>query len=45
MGFKLIIGFIEHLQLLTTDNYNSLIDLQNLQITTASTKSALVVAW
>jgi hypothetical protein len=46
-GFGLIIGFIERLQLVTTNSYNTFLTY-TLQITTANTKSSmssLVVAW
>jgi hypothetical protein len=33
MGFGLIIGFIEHLYLITTSDYNSLNGLHTLKIT------------
>jgi hypothetical protein len=31
MGFGLIIGFINHLQVVTTNNYYTIADLHNLQ--------------
>jgi hypothetical protein len=31
MGFRLVIGFIDHLQVVTTINYNTIADLHNLQ--------------
>jgi hypothetical protein len=36
-GFGLIAGFIEHLQLVTTDTYDTITNLQAQQITTALT--------
>jgi hypothetical protein len=38
-GFGLVILFIEHLQLATTNNFNSIADFRTLQITTAHAKS------
>jgi hypothetical protein len=37
MGFGLVIGFNEHLQLVSTSNYNTAADLHTEQITTAHT--------
>jgi hypothetical protein len=31
MGFGLVTGFIDHLQAVTTNNYNTVTDLHNLQ--------------
>jgi hypothetical protein len=51
MGFGLIIGFIERLYLVTTNNYNTFTDLHTVQITTANTKSSQspvsspIIAW
>jgi hypothetical protein len=41
MGFGLVIGFIDHLQVVTISNYNSLTELhtQNITVTTAHIKS------
>jgi hypothetical protein len=39
MEFGLVIGFIEHLQIETTSNYNALTNSHTLQFTTARTKS------
>jgi hypothetical protein len=49
-GFGLDIGFIDHLQVVTTNNYNTIADFHTLQITRAhavfqSAGSSLVVAW
>jgi hypothetical protein len=49
-GFILNIGFIDHLRIVTTSNYNSLTELHtpNITVTTAHTKfskSLLVVSW
>jgi hypothetical protein len=38
-GFGLDIGFIDHLHVVTTNNYNSIADFHTLQITRAHTKS------
>jgi hypothetical protein len=42
MGFGLVIGFIEHLQNVTTNNYDSLTKLrsQKIAVTTAHIKSS-----
>jgi hypothetical protein len=40
MGFGLIIGFIELLQLVTTSNYNALANPRTRLLTTAHTKSS-----
>jgi hypothetical protein len=50
MGFGLVIGFGEHLQNVTTNNYDSLTDLHTpkIAVTTAhlkSSQSSLAVAW
>jgi hypothetical protein len=39
MGFGLVVGFIEHLQILTTSNYSAIAISHTLQFTTARTKS------
>jgi hypothetical protein len=50
-GLGLVIGFIEHLQIVTTHNYSAITNSHNLQFTTARTKSSQyavaspVVAW
>jgi hypothetical protein len=49
-GFGLVIGFIEHLQNVTTNNYDSLTELHapKITVTTAHIKSShasLAVAW
>jgi hypothetical protein len=36
MGFRLVIGFTEHLQKVTTNNYDSLTELHNPKITVPS---------
>jgi hypothetical protein len=38
-GFGLKIGFIDHLQVVTTNNYNTGANFHNLQITTAHANS------
>jgi hypothetical protein len=40
MGFQLEIGFTDHLQFVTASNYNTIGNLQTLQITTAHAKSS-----
>jgi hypothetical protein len=51
MGFGLVIGFIEHLQIVTASNYRVIANSDALQFTTACAKSSqsavstLVVAW
>jgi hypothetical protein len=40
MGFGLVIGFIEHLQIINTSNYSAVANSHNLQFTTARTKSS-----
>jgi hypothetical protein len=37
-GFGLVIGYTEHLQIVTTSNYNAIDNLHNLQITIAHAK-------
>jgi hypothetical protein len=34
MGFGLVAQFVDHLQVVTTNNYNTVTDLHTLQITT-----------
>jgi hypothetical protein len=41
MGFGLLIGFIEHLQIVTTSNYSDITNSHTLQFTTAHTKSSV----
>jgi hypothetical protein len=50
MGFVSVIGFIDHLKIVTTSNYNSITELHipNIPVTTAHIKSSLsslVVSW
>jgi hypothetical protein len=50
MGFGLVIGFIEHLQNVTANNYNSLTELEipKITVTTTHVKSSqglLAVVW
>jgi hypothetical protein len=40
-GFGLDIGFIDNLQVMTTNKYNTVTNFHNLQITRAHTKSLL----
>jgi hypothetical protein len=49
-GFGKVIGSTEHLQNVTTNNYDSLTELHNPKITvttahTKSSQSSLVIAW
>jgi hypothetical protein len=50
-GFGVIIGFIQHLQMVTTSNYNIIFNSHTLQFITPRTKSSQsaisspVVAW
>jgi hypothetical protein len=44
MGFGLVTGLMEHLQLITTSNYNGVTERHTLQIATASTTHCLVMA-
>jgi hypothetical protein len=43
MGFGLVMGFTEHFQLITTNNYNTLTSLHTLQITTVHVRSQPLV--
>jgi hypothetical protein len=50
MGFGLVIGFIEHLQNITTNNYDSLTELHAPKITVTaahikSSQSSQAIAW
>jgi hypothetical protein len=51
MGFGLVIGFIEHLQIITTNNYSAITNSHTLQFIAARTNSsqsavsAPVVTW
>jgi hypothetical protein len=43
MGFGLLIGFIEHLQIITMSNYGALANSRILQFSVACTKSSQFV--
>jgi uncharacterized PurR-regulated membrane protein YhhQ (DUF165 family) len=43
MGFGLVIGFIEHLQIVTTSNYSATANSHTLKFTTAHTNSSQFV--
>jgi hypothetical protein len=51
MGFGLVIGFTEHLQIITTSNYSAFVNSHTLQFTTERIKSSqsavssLAVTW
>jgi hypothetical protein len=40
MGFPLVIGFTEHLQIVPTSNYSATANSHTLQLTTAHSKSS-----
>jgi hypothetical protein len=40
MGFGLVIGFIDHLQIVATSNYSAVANSRTLQFTTARTNSS-----
>jgi hypothetical protein len=40
MGFRLVIGFVEHLQIVTTSNNRTTINSHTQDFTTACTKSS-----
>jgi hypothetical protein len=43
MGFGLVIGFTDHLQIVTTSNYNAIANSHTQQFTTAHIKSSQFV--
>lgn len=45
MGFRFIIGFIEHLWLVTINNYDTVTDVDTLQVTTAHTNSSQFIVF
>jgi hypothetical protein len=51
VGFGLVVGFIEHLQIITTNNYSAVTNSHTIQFTMACTKSSQsavsspVIAW
>jgi hypothetical protein len=40
MGFGLVIGFIEHLQIITTSNYSTIANSHTCQFTTAPNETS-----
>jgi hypothetical protein len=40
MRFGLVIGFVDHLEIVTTSNYRTITNSHTLQFTTACTKSS-----
>jgi hypothetical protein len=45
MGFALTVGYIDHLQIVTTDSYGAIANSHNQQFTTTPTKSSQSAAF